>query len=136
MMFSFYRLATGAFTGRRFDGPIYEVGINTPVGCAAITGAFDRLSQRVDVAAVAAAGEGARADDFVIAYRRPQAQIDAEQIAMRDATARLAIVAIERNAQPRAVREALLSLLADGPAKSRLQTIDDEIAAKREGLKP
>ena len=123
MMFSFYRLATGAFTGRRFDGPIYEVGINTPVGCAAITGAFDRLSQRIDLET----GQ-------VVAYKRPASEIAAEQLAVRERQSRQRIAQLEQQ-QLRPLRELAIDS-SNTTARRRLDEIDAEIAARRSDIRP
>lgn len=47
------------------------------------------------------------------------------------------IIEIEKEAQPRAMREAMIALLGrDNPAASRLVAIDDEIAMQRADLSP
>jgi hypothetical protein len=50
MMQSEYNQASGLFTGRLFGGlKPADLQLNLAVGCGAIEGAFDPLSQRVDV---------------------------------------------------------------------------------------
>lgn len=49
--YSFYD-AGGLFSGQSFSGPDAVLADNTPPGSSPIEGAFDRLSQRVDVTAV------------------------------------------------------------------------------------
>lgn len=116
---SFYDSETGLFTGRvktlPGDALLKE---NTPPGCGALPGVFDRLAQRVDLKT----GE-------VVAYQRPQAEIDAEQSAKRAREARAQIEQLER-AQARPMRE--LAIDPDNAeAKRRLAEIDDEIKELR-----
>ena len=120
---SFYDERTGLFTGRLFSGADRHLRANTRAGSVAIEGRHDKLTQRVDVDT----GE-------ILVYECPRDEIDAEQRRLRVAAANLAIEALERNAQPRAVREALLALLPDGPEKSALKAIDDQISTKRVDL--
>lgn len=47
---SFFDPATGLFDGRRFSGPDRMLHANQPPGMAALKGAYDHLSQRVDLA--------------------------------------------------------------------------------------
>lgn len=47
---SFYSTATGLFTSRRFTGVAADLAANTRSGTAAIEGAFDPLSRRVNLA--------------------------------------------------------------------------------------
>lgn len=110
---SVYSLETGLFTGQRFACPDSMVEANTPQGCGVIAGRHDKLSQRVDVAT-----------GTVVAYERPAAEIEAEQIAARDRQARRRIAELEAQ-QARRVRE----LLAE--TDPRLRAIDDEIAGLR-----
>ena len=48
-VWSFYDLATGLFSSRRFIGKTSSVDSNTPEGFAAIEGEYDRSAQRVDL---------------------------------------------------------------------------------------
>lgn len=83
-------------------------------------GRFDRRTQRVDLEI----GD-------VVAYDPPVDPV-AEQAAKSDGAHRA--IRTAEQAQARAVREALLAILPDGPEKARLQKIDDEIASKRGDL--
>ncbi len=139
-MWSFYRADTGAFTGQTWSGPEMHLEINTPAGEVAIRGAYDHLSQRVDVVTGA-----------VVDWQPPQPDSDHEWSAERRrwlktravqereiaaAAAERAIQAAE-SAQARAVREALLELLPnDSPARQRLQQAEDAIAAERQNVRP
>lgn len=49
MIWSFYRLSDGAFTGQRYSGVLDNLAANTPEGCGAIEGEYDHLSYRVDL---------------------------------------------------------------------------------------
>ena len=110
-MWSFYRLADGTFTGRRFATASPELlAANTPEGCAAIAGRHDRQTARVDLET----GE-------VVAYQAPP---DRTQQADR---AQARIERLERK-QHRRVRE----LLAQ--SDERLAAIDAEIAELRKAL--
>lgn len=46
---SFFAASTGMLTGQRFTGPRDALEANTPAGCESVAGAFDYLSQRVDL---------------------------------------------------------------------------------------
>ena len=48
--YSLFDVTTGAFIGREFVGTTAALVINIPPGCAAVEGAHDHLSQRVDFA--------------------------------------------------------------------------------------
>lgn len=132
MKHSEYLLDSGVFTGRRFSAS--KIGLIKPrPGAGLVVGEFDRNTQRIDVAALAKSGGGSP-QDFIVEHERDASEIQAEQRLESARHARRAIDRMERIAQPRAVREALLGLLDDGPEKARLQAIDDEIAAKRSDL--
>lgn len=45
----FYRLSDGLFTGQSFNGPDRMLEANTPEGCGAIEGSYDRLTKMVDL---------------------------------------------------------------------------------------
>lgn len=121
MTYSFYRLDSGEIVGRRFGGPHADLAANTPAGCAAIEGALDRLSQRVDVAT----GE-------VVGYQRPASEIEAEQRSRRHHLARKRIADLER-AQQRALREFAIDP-ANAEARRRIAEIDEEIGELRSAL--
>jgi hypothetical protein len=53
-VYSFYDSVTGLFTGQGYSGPADTVALQVPSGCSAIEGAFDPLSQCVDLALAAA----------------------------------------------------------------------------------
>jgi hypothetical protein len=46
---SFYHLDTGEFVSGRFSGPPHWLPMNTPPGCAAMEGAYDPATCRVDL---------------------------------------------------------------------------------------
>lgn len=115
-MWSFYSLADGTFTGRRFTTSSPELlAANTPEGCAAIAGRHDRQTARVDLET----GE-------VVAYEPPP---DARRERDR-AEARIARL---ESRQARPIRELFLNP-NNAEAKRRLQEIEDEIAALRPRL--
>lgn len=137
MIFSFYRLDTGEIIGRRFSGSDLEA--NTPQGCGAIAGSFDRLSQRVDLdtgQVVDYQPPQPDADHEWNAERRRWVKRPAVLLRERRREAALAEIARVEIAQARAVREILLAVLPDGPEKTRLQQIEDQIAARRSDLTP
>lgn len=49
MIWSFYDLSTGIFTGTTFSGPKNMLPLNTPEGCGACMGTHDHLSRRFDL---------------------------------------------------------------------------------------
>lgn len=75
----FYYLDSGLFLGRSFSGPEELLAANTPDGCGALLGVFDRLSQRVDVTAV---------PPSVIEYQPPAPADDALNAWVWDAAAK------------------------------------------------
>lgn len=115
---SFYDTATGVFSTRTFTGNRGSLRNNTPKGCAALEGRYDRLSQRVNVET----GE-------VVAYDSPERDAVAQESRQRAAKAR--IEELER-AQLRPLRELVLN--GDEKARDRLAEIDGEIAAARADL--
>lgn len=119
---SFYKPDSGLFTGRVKTLPFDDlIEVNTPTGLKAIRGVFDRHTQRVDIAT----GE-------VVAYQRPQAEIDAEQRAERDQRIHKRIADHEA-AQHRPMRELAVDP-GNADAKRRLAEIEDQIAALRADL--
>lgn len=112
MNWSFYDPKTGRFDARTFTGSAKLARLNAR-GKVPIEGRYDHRSQRVDV------DSGA-----VVSYERPAAEVDAEQQAARDRSARRRIRELEAQ-QARRVRE----LLAD--SDPRLKAIDDEIVELR-----
>lgn len=115
---SFYKLDTGRFTGKRLTGPSLA---GVPVDCGAVEGEFDHRTQRVDIATGA-----------VIAFERPAAEIEAEQKKRRDREARHRIVKLEAS-QQRAMRELLIDP-NNAQARQRLTNIETEIAGLRPDL--
>lgn len=133
--FSLYEAATGLFTGKRLqcdDDALLEVRL--PPGTLAREGAFDHMSQRVELTT----GE-------IVAYHPLAPSSDHEwnaaskrwqlKSAVRPTEGRRAVVfarihALETS-QGRAVREATLG---DATAMKRLKEIDAEIAALRAEL--
>lgn len=125
--FSFYDIESGLFHAGTFTTgsanarrAARDLAANTPPGCAAIEGRYDRATQRVDIATGA-----------VVAYERPAAELEAEQRAARDRRARQRIEQLERS-QARAIRELVLN--NDQKARERLAAIDGEIAELRADL--
>lgn len=139
---TFYDLATGEIRSRTFAGNETLLAANTPDGCGAIEGIYDRLSQRVDLATTAAVDYQPPAPDDDHEWRenavndRPR-WVKKREVVEREhkaEAARRAITEVEAIAQPRAVRDALLTLLPDGPEKTRLKAIEDAIAERRKDL--
>jgi hypothetical protein len=131
-----YDLETGRFTGRRFLCPARAVEANTLEGCGAVEGRFDPRTHRVDVEALADAGDDAHPEDFVVSYERPAAEVEAEQRDVAARAARRKVDELEQHEQPRAVREALLELLPENSqARRRLLEIEAEIADRRPALR-
>lgn len=131
---SFYDLATGRLigSGGSFKDEAMMIA-NTPEGAAAIEGRYDHESQRVDLKT----GE-------VVDYQPPQPSSDHEwdEEAKRWALSR---AAQDRNRllndlddldkkQGRALREAILAVLPDGPERVRLAALDAEAAELRTQL--
>ena len=114
--YAFYAATSGLFTGRHVTCQHEAIARNTPDGCAAVEGRYDKLSQRVDLAT----GQ-------VVAYERPASEIAAEQQAARECQARQRIAALEGQ-QARRVRELL------APNDARLEALDAEIATLRADL--
>lgn len=132
----FYDLETGRLLGKTLSGPDASVlASNTPAGAGAVEGHYDPLSQRVELAtgAVIDYQPPQPSEDHEWVDRRWRLKKDAAAREIRRRAARKAIDAVEWK-QARAVREALISVLPDGPAKQRLQQIDDEIATLRSDL--
>lgn len=147
MKWSFFDPNTGSVVGFRYGGPLTDLAANTPSGLTPILGEVDGLSQRVDVVALAAAKEGARAEDFVVDYQPPRPSVNHEWDANRrrwtksapvvarelaDRRARARIAALEL-AQHRPVRELTIDP-NNAEAQSRLDEIDSEIATLRQDL--
>lgn len=138
MIWSFYDQQTGLFTGRQRRSA--QLG-RVPDGCGAVEGAYDHLSQRVELSSGQVVDyQPPRPDDDHewredVVNGRPR-WVKRDDVLERErlaAEARREIDRLERS-QLRAMRE-----LAIDPtsveAKQRLQQIDDEIAAKRPALK-
>lgn len=82
--YSIFKLATGLFTGMKLTIAPKLLPTNVPIGCAAVGGQYDALSQRVDLAA----------------YAERQTAIDAAQQSLDAALATLAALDAEQAAQP------------------------------------
>lgn len=119
---SFYDPQTGLFTGRKFTGLTEYLAANTPTGCAAVEGAYDARSQRVDLQT------GAVVDDADLAESNRQRR-DREQ---RRAHASLRIEELERR-QLRPMRELQIDP-ANAEALARLRQIEAQILALRADL--
>lgn len=136
MIWSFYSVETGLFSGKRFAGSLRLIESNTPRGFAAIQGMFDRTAQRLDVDAMAKAepGDYSSAADFVVDYRRPAEEVLAEQRARRDEEARRALKEIDL-----AMVRPLVQLLKDPQhtvARAALDELEAAAAAVRVDVVP
>jgi hypothetical protein len=133
--FSLYEAATGMFTGKRLqcdDDALLEVRL--PPGTLALEGAFDHMSQRVELStgAVVAYHPLAPSPDheWNSASKRWQVKAGIRESEGRRAVVFARIHALETS-QGRAIREATLG---DPAAMKRLKEIDAEIAALRAEL--
>lgn len=118
LCWSLYRLDTGEFTGRQFSGPENALGINTPSGCGAVQGRYDKYTQRVDVR-----------NGLVVERERPEAELEEELRQQRMAVVQAHIRELEQR-QHRRVRE----LLAE--SDPMLKGLADQIEALRAELSP
>lgn len=121
--FTIYRRDTGQIVGV-FSGSDRHLDANVPEGCAAVPGRYDGQSQRIDP-------ETEQAVD----WQPPQPSADYEWVgrrwvpnseALRKRVALREIRRLERDEQPRAVREAVLGL-----GRERLEQIQDRIEELR-----
>lgn len=118
LCWSFYRLDTGEFTGRQFTGPEEAIDLNTPSGCGAVQGRYEKSTQRVDLQS-----------GLVVQRERPQAEIEYASWRLRAAAAQAHIRELEQK-QARRVRE----LLAE--SDPMLKELDEQIQALRVELSP
>jgi hypothetical protein len=133
--FSLYEAATGLFTGKRLQcDEDARLAMRLPPGTLAMEGAFDHMSQRVDLStgSVIAYHPLAPSPDheWNAASKRWQIRQSVRQSEGRRAVVFARIHALETN-QGRAIREATLG---DPAAMKRLKEIDAEIAALRAEL--
>ena len=133
--FSLYQAATGLFTGKRLqcdEDALLEMRL--PPGTLAMEGAFDHMSQRVDLStgSVIAYHPLAPSPDheWNAASKRWQVKQSVRQSEGRRAVVFARIHALETS-QGRAIREATLG---DPAAMKRLKEIDAEITALRAEL--
>ena len=133
--FSLYEAATGLFTGKRLqcdEDALLEMRL--PPGTLAMEGAFDHMSQRVDLStgSVIAYHPLAPSPDheWNAASKRWQVKQSVRQSEGRRAVVFARIHALETS-QGRAIREATLG---DPAAMKRLKEIDAEITALRAEL--
>lgn len=131
---SFYDPTTGRFLGS--GGSFKDESMmqaNTPDGMAAIEGRYDHEAQRIDMAT-----------GSIVDYQPPQPSADHEwdEEAKRWALSRTAqdrsrllgdLDALDKK-QGRALREAILAVLPDGPERVRLAALDAEAAELRTQL--
>lgn len=133
---SFYHQESGVIADYKMHASDDRiVALNTPADHLPIEGHFDHLSQKVDPVTKTIIdhqpGKPSEQHEWSAAAKRwllsdaAQANKDAAQ------GARQQIAHLERNAQPRALREHALGY--DG-AQARLKAIDDEISALRRHL--
>ena len=133
--FSLYEAATGLFTGKRLqcdEDALVEMRL--PPGTLAMEGAFDHMSQRVDLGSgeIVAYHPLAPSPDheWNAASKRWQVRQGVRESEGRRAVVFARIHALETS-QGRAIREATLG---DPAAMKRLKEIDAEIAALRAEL--
>lgn len=133
--FSLYEAATGLFTGKRLqcdDDALLEVRL--PPGTLALEGAFDHMSQRVELSTgvVVAYHPLAPSPDheWNAASKRWQLKVGVRESEGRRSVVFARIHALETS-QGRAIREATLG---DPAAMRRLKEIDAEISALRAEL--
>jgi hypothetical protein len=133
--YSLYEAATGLFTGKRLqcdEDALLKARL--PPGTLTQEGAFDHMSQRIDLTtgSVVAYHPLAPSSDheWNAASKRWQVKTDVRQSEGRRAVVFARIHALETS-QGRAVREATLG---DATAMKRLKEIDAEIAALRAEL--
>ena len=145
---SFYRQEDGALLGVVFTGPESDLALNTPSGCRAVSGRFDHLSQRVNLATGQVEDwQAPPPQDTELHTHRWDAAtkrwLASDTLAGRKLSARREVQAeIERieAQQPRAMREAMLagdSLAAAEhrrAATSRLGRIEALVQAQRQRL--
>lgn len=132
MKWSFYRTDTGELLSRVLSFTREaDVAANTPVGCTAIEGEYDFLSQRVDVVTGKVLDWQPPAPDadheWNASLRRWMKKAAIVEREMRRAATQAQIDALERQ-QQRRVRE----LLAE--SDPRLKAIDQQIEALRPDL--
>jgi hypothetical protein len=133
--FSLYEASTGMFTGKRLqcdDDDLLEVRL--PAGTLTIEGAYDHMSQRVELStgSVVAYHPLAPSPDheWNAASKRWQLKPGVRESEGRRSVIYARIHALETS-QGRAIREATLG---DAAAMKRLKEIDAEIAALRAEL--
>ena len=121
---SFYRLEDGIFSGRQFVSTLGKRGLldhlaaNTPAGCAAIEGRYDRFRQRVDLTT------GRVVEDESLGAARDQEQRRNQALQQIDE--------LQRN-QLRAVTE-LIANPGDAEARKHFDARQEQIAKLRTQL--
>jgi hypothetical protein len=134
-----YDRATGHFTGATVSATDpADVAANVPPDCDAVAGDVDPLSQRFDVVEKRVVDWQPPAPDSDHEWNaqarrwRKRPEVVAAEQADQDARA---LIAAQEVAQGRAIREVVLKLAAtlpaDDPDRTRLEQIDQEIAAAR-----
>lgn len=120
---SFYREQDGSILGRHYSAPTDQfLEQNTPAGCVAIEGRYDRERQRMDL-------QSRRViDDAELARMNAEKRTQA----MRGDLARTRIEALERQ-QLRPLRELAIDP-TNAEARTRLAEIDAQIATLRTQL--
>jgi hypothetical protein len=133
--FSLYEAATGLFTGKRLQcDEDALLNVRLPPGTLAMEGAFDHMSQRVDLSTGSVVAYHPLAPspehEWNAASKRWQVRQSVRPSEGRRAVVFARIHALETS-QGRAIREATLG---DPAAMKRLKDIDAEIAALRAEL--
>lgn len=140
---SFYDATTGLFADLRYSGPEEWVAQNVPSGCLCLQGAYDHLSQRVDVAtgAIVDYVPPAPEDTDLATYtwdatvRRwlPSPTLSARKLAARKLV--LAAIDAQEALQARPLREVagaqIAGVQAPQAAIDRLASIEGAIEAMR-----
>jgi hypothetical protein len=132
--FTVYRKSDGIFVAQ-LTADDSHAQMNTPEGCALVEGAYDHLSQRMNLASGNV--EDWRPSSPSIdhewdeASKRWRLNSDAAAREQTKIATRTRIAHLETNVQPRTIRE---SALNQPDAQKRLQDIDAEIAGLRKQL--
>jgi hypothetical protein len=135
-MYSFYDETTGDFSGRVFSGSARLVALNTPTGYVAISGRFDRLSQRVDTKTgeVVDYQPPSPGDNYEWNADRKRYVLKSEILEQqRKHDAAMARIAEAEAEQARPLRELMLNP-DDTAALQKLTELDDEIKTLRSDL--
>lgn len=110
---SVYRMDTGELTGVVISVGDDQLERNTPPGCKLIDGVFSPRTHRVDVSTgKAVVKDNPEVEDVAATINDQYSRAEMARLELRSL---------------RALREAVLDLLPDGPAKDRLKQTNDQI---------